>query len=204
MTARVFDHAFAWQVTPRQATAAAALLAVAATQRFGRPDHVIAVARGGIVPARAIAGLTGARLQIITARHNATSAPYTQATGQVTCTMTGTGPQPLSGRVFVVDDICDTGATLDAVTSALAALASEGTCLHTLTLCRNAGAAGRPALTVWDDLREWVIFPWEPGPPDGMAVRTLPGPPPRWMRRDRPPAAAGAEDRGLRARVLPA
>ena len=75
-----------------------------------------------------------------------------------------------------MDDICGTGATLAAVTSALARLAEPGAVLVTATLCRNAGSPCRPDLTVWDDLREWVIFPWEAGPPDGLPVRRLPDP----------------------------
>ncbi len=75
-----------------------------------------------------------------------------------------------------MDDICGTGATLTAVTSALARIAAPGAALVTATLCRNAGSPCRPDLTVWDDLREWVVFPWEARPPDGLPVRRLPDP----------------------------
>ena len=78
--------------------------------------------------------------------------------------------------MLIVDDICGTGATLHAVTSILRELAGPGTRLCSATLCRNAGAPARPGLTVWDDLREWVIFPWEPRPPEGTIIRTLPDP----------------------------
>ncbi len=176
MTGRIFDHAFAWQMTPRQLTSAASLLADAALSQFGPVDQVIAVERGGIEPARAIASHLGTRLCAIRARHNHTSDLYTQATGQVWCTAAGLPPAAVNGCVLIVDDICGTGATLRTVTSILRELAGPGTRPHTATLCRNAGASDKPQLTVWDNLREWVVFPWEPRPPGGTTLRTLPDP----------------------------
>ncbi len=176
MTGRVFDHVFAWQMTPRQVADAASLLAAAAAGRFGLVDQVFAIERGGIEPARAIAGKLGAHLRTVRARHNPTSDLYAQATGQVSCAVSGIAAGAVSGCVLIVDDICGTGATLHAVTSVLSGLAAPGSRLHTATLCRNAGASARPRLTVWDDLREWVVFPWEPRPPASTALRMLPDP----------------------------
>lgn len=176
MTARVFDHAFAWQMTHRQFTEATSLLAAAAASRFGSVDHVVAIGRGGTEPAGSIAGKLGARLHTVWARHNPTSDLYTQATGRVWCTVSGIAAGSISGCILVVDDICGTGATLDAVTSSLTDLAATGARLHTATLCRNAAASHRPGLTVWDGLREWVVFPWEPRPPAGTTIRILPDP----------------------------
>lgn len=175
MTGRVFDRAFAWQASTRQVTAAAHLLAAAAARDLGPPGHVIGIARGGLVPARAIARATSAPLTTVTAAHNPTNAPYTAATGHVTITRCLPDLAELHGPVLVIDDICGTGATLQAVTAALAA-ASPAASMYTLTLCHNAGAPMRPDYTIWDDLREWVIFPWEPRPAAGLPVRALAGP----------------------------
>jgi uncharacterized protein len=176
MTSRVFDHAFVWRMTSRQLTDAASLLAYSAARRFGPIGTVIAIERGGVQPARAIASQLSACLLTIRAQHNPTSDLYVEATGRVTCTVSGIKPGAINGQALVVDDICGTGATLHAVTSILGELAGPDTRLHTATLCRNAGASSRPELTVWDDLREWVIFPWEPAPPAGITIRILPEP----------------------------
>jgi hypoxanthine phosphoribosyltransferase len=172
VTSRAFNRDFAWQMTASQAAAAAVLAGAAA--RSGTVDAVIAVARGGTQPARDIAAALGVPVRTVRARHNPTDAMYAQATGHVSCDVAEAGP--LRGRVLVVDDICGTGATLATVTSALARLAAPGTALVTATLCRNAGSPSRPDLTVWDDLREWVIFPWEASPPHSLPVRYLPDP----------------------------
>ena len=173
MTGRVFDHGFAWQMTEHQAAAAAQRLADEVAQ-LGRVDEVIAIARGGIRPAHAIAARFGVPVRTVRARHNPDDALYAEATGNVACDVIR--PVSLRGRILVVDDICGTGATLRAVTGELARHATPGTTLATATLCRNAGAEVMPDLTVWDDLREWVIFPWEPQPEAGTAVKTLPDP----------------------------
>jgi hypoxanthine phosphoribosyltransferase len=173
MTSRAFNRDFAWQMTGPQAVTAAAILAGAAATG-GPVDAVIAIARGGTQAARVIAAALGAPVRTVRARHNPTDAMYAEATGRVWCDAAGAGP--LRGRIIVVDDICGTGATLATVTSALARVAEPGTALVTATLCRNAGSPCRPDLTVWDDLREWVIFPWEAGPPEGLPVRCLADP----------------------------
>jgi len=176
MTSRIFDRAFAWQMSQAQADAAAVLLADTAARLFGQPDQVVAIAGGGIAPGAAAAYRLGVPLLTIRAQHNPTSALYTQATGKVRCILDETVAGRLHGRVLVVDDICGTGATFGAVTTAVTQAAGSRIRLHTAALCRNAGAAARPAITIWDELREWVIFPWEPAPPPGISTRPLPAP----------------------------
>jgi hypoxanthine phosphoribosyltransferase len=176
VSGRAFDRAFAWQMNASQAAAAAKLLADAAAHT-GPVDEVIGIERGGIWAARAIAALLGVPIRTVCARHNATDGMYAEATGTVSCTAPGIEPGGLHGGVLLVDDIYGTGATLRTVDRELRARAQPGTNLRTATLCRNAGTASRPDLTVWDSLREWVIFPWEPVPEDiSVPMRPLPDP----------------------------
>ena len=44
--------------------------------------------------------------------------------------------------------------------------------VHTVALCRNAGAAHDPDLWLWT-VDDWVRFPWEPAPPADLAVENL-------------------------------
>jgi hypothetical protein len=151
------------------------MLADAARLR-GPVNEVIAVARGGIHPAHVVAGTLGVPLRRIQARHNPGDDLYSQVTGHVRCAAPGIEAGTLRGCVLIVDDICGTGAALQAVMAALAPLAAPGARLCTATLCRNTRAASQPDLTIWDNLREWVIFPWEISAPAGIPVRALPSP----------------------------
>lgn len=44
--------------------------------------------------------------------------------------------------------------------------------MHTVALCRNAGAAHDPQLWLWT-VDDWVRFPWEPAKPAGVPVENL-------------------------------
>ncbi|MFD0432111.1 phosphoribosyltransferase [Streptomyces zhihengii] len=91
----------------------------AAIAPSGEVSIVIAVANGGTIPGAGLAG----RLTVprhIHAKHNRTDAIHTQATGNVAVAFPDGFPDALSGQVLLVDDICGSGATFDAVTAALA------------------------------------------------------------------------------------
>jgi hypoxanthine phosphoribosyltransferase len=164
MTIRVFDHTHLWRLSDSALDQAVTLLATAAATDFGRFASVIGVAEGGRIPATRIAAQLGIPIAIVRARHNPTDATYTPASGNVWCDPDGLAP---AGQVLVVDDICGSGATLRTVVTALTERSAPGARLVTATLCRNAGAATTPDLWVWDDLRDWVVFPWETQPPTG-------------------------------------
>ncbi|MGH4020503.1 MAG: phosphoribosyltransferase [Pseudonocardiaceae bacterium] len=169
---RVFDHARLWAASEVGVSEATRLLASAARTGFGPIGHVIGIAEGGQTPAALIAAHLDVPIRIVQARHNPTEAPYTQATGKVTCDIGSIPAGSMRGRVLLVDDICGTGATLCTVTDALA---TPDLRLISCVLCLNAGAPMTPDLWVWE-VRDWVVFPWEAVPDTSLTRVDLPIP----------------------------
>lgn len=162
---RIFEHRHLWRLNPTTYRHGIDILVDAALSRLRKIATVIGVADGGRAAAYAITGRTGASMVIVPARHNTGDGTSMQATGEVWC-----DTEPLRalrgdrGPFLVVADICGTGATLGAVTAALAGFVSPAASICTAALCRNEGApAGVPDLYLWG-VADWVVFPWEPTP----------------------------------------
>ncbi|GAB3677636.1 phosphoribosyltransferase [Saccharopolyspora tripterygii] len=180
---RVFEHHRLWRMHNSMMLQACDLLATAAGQLttsagMDKVSAVIGIAHGGTTPAHRIAARLDVQAHIIRASHNTTDAPYSPATGTVTCDLGSWQPSPpthLAGTVLVVDDICGTGATFAAVLDALRRRAEPDTRFLTCALCRNRGAPTPPDLYCWD-VADWVAFPWEEIPADPS---TTPLPPPK-------------------------
>lgn len=174
--ARVFARQRILQVTPEGYLAGVRLLAKAAQLRHGPITAVIGVANGGLAPAQALGALLAVPGYRVDARHNSTDALYTQASGHVTYDVrrlaSALAGRRLGGRILLVDDICGTGATFHALHPALDNYLASGATIHTVVLCRNAGAVHEPDLWLWT-VDDWVRFPWEPAPPTDMAVENL-------------------------------
>lgn len=142
------------------------------------PDVVIGVARGGTRLAHALAARLCRPHLVVRASHNPGDAVRQQATGLVTLDVTAATNFDHGLRVLLCDDIYGTGATVRAVSAALDTLIVPRQ-IRTVTLCRNEGASDHPDLWLWE-VRDWVIFPWEPPPP---ASQTRMLPPPYHVRR---------------------
>lgn len=179
---RVFEHHRLWQLHSSPMLQACGLLAATARQltsstHLGEINTVIGIAHGGSTPAQHIAGLLGLPAHGIRASHNATDAPYSPATGAVTCDLSSwqpSAPTRLAGTVLVVDDICGTGATFTAVLDALRPWTEPDAHFLTCALCRNRGAPKPPDLYCWD-VGDWVVFPWE-NVPASHPTTPLPSP----------------------------
>lgn len=113
---RVFEHQRIWRVTPEALSDACLLLFAAISRDHPKVNHVIAIANGGVAPARVLAGRLGVKARTGRARHNADDGLYRQASGRVTVDFDAfrrpLGRRKLDGTILVGDDICGSGATL--------------------------------------------------------------------------------------------
>jgi len=121
-----------------------------------RPDAVVGISRGGLVPASMAAGLLAAPLAMI---------GFERGSGAVQWI----GAPPEAGRVLLVDDGCSTGGTMRAVRAALLAEGRE---------CLTLAVVHDPEVTEYvpdlsHPMRELWRFPWERGEatPSGRALR---------------------------------
>ena len=177
---RIFERRRLWRLERPTFHAAARLLAQAVVEPAGGGDGgvdlVVGVARGGQALAEALAVSLGVGVCMIGARHNLTDARYLQASGHVEVDLSPLAAGAVAGaRCLVADDICGTGATLQAVTHQLERRWAAQ--VRTCTLCRNDGAGGRPLPDWWVwDVRDWVAFPWEPPPSPHAPTVALPTP----------------------------
>ncbi|WP_411145863.1 phosphoribosyltransferase [Streptomyces sp. x-80] len=164
--ARVFQGKRVWAMSQDAFLAAAAL--IAAHEKDTAPELVVGLARGGVPLAQETGRILGIPAVEIRARHNVSDLVGIQATGEVEVDE-ATLLTAVAGarRVLVVDDICGSGATLQAVA---ALLSDAGVAARTAVLCRNDGADFPLDIWVWP-VADWVGFPWEdPAPPDSTPL----------------------------------
>jgi hypoxanthine phosphoribosyltransferase len=122
-----------------------------------RPDTVVGIARGGLVPATMTAGILALPLDMIA---------FDRSSGSVAWIST---PPAGSGRVLLVDDGCSSGHTMLSVRTALL---SEGRECLTMAVVHDPEVTAyvpdlsHPMRTLWR-------FPWERGEvtPAGRALR---------------------------------
>ncbi|MFD0274682.1 phosphoribosyltransferase [Kitasatospora sp. NPDC127111] len=170
---RTFTRTAPYAPTIYQCFDAARLLAESKVGSAPPVSAVIGIANGGLKPAAVIAEYLGVPLHTATARHNTSNEPWQQATGHVTVALPADLPAALDRTVLLVDDIAGSGATFNAVATALAPRLAVGSAVRTLALCRNIGCAEGPDRWIWD-VDDWVVFPWET--PHTGETRRLPAP----------------------------
>lgn len=165
---RVFIESCVWSVDYSAVVSAARMLATGEAAQ----DHdvVVAVARGGLVPAAVVAAELRLPMFPIAVRHNTTEDVRVPATHAISIDSDLSHAVALGARILVVDDISGSGATLAHVATALSGLTSRP--FRCVTLCRNVGTAYVPDAWVWD-VADWVSFPWEPPPPEHLGIRPL-------------------------------
>lgn len=120
-----------------------------------RPDVIVAIAKGGLIPARILSDLLGVdEIGVIEAKFYMgidyrRDKPFIKSIAI---------PPIKNKRVLVVDDVSDTGRTLQLVTDTLALHAPQA--LKSLTLYVKPWSTYTPDYfyAVTD---EWIVFPWE-------------------------------------------
>ncbi|MET9887159.1 phosphoribosyltransferase family protein [Streptomyces sp. NPDC006430] len=182
MTTRVFENRRVWQLTQGEFLTAACL--IADQEAEFAPGAVIGIARGGVPLAEIVAEQLGVPAVVVRARHNAPVGIQQAATGRVLLDQRhndgALAALPAASSLLVVDDICGSGATLQAITDMLTAtVGPDG--VRTAVLCRNEGSDYPLDSWGWD-VADWVHFPWEPAPESGR----LEALPPLTRLRSRP------------------
>jgi hypothetical protein len=115
------------------------------------PDFVLGIARGGLVPAVRISHLLGCGFRVIQVLHYLKSRRLARPR-----LISGSGR--LSGGVLVVDDVADTGETLEFAVRY--ARRRGGREVRTATLGYKPHSKFVPDYFVFRTSR-WVVFPWE-------------------------------------------
>ncbi len=125
-----------------------------------RPDGVVGIARGGIVPASMAAGILALPLSFLT---------HDKSTGA----MSWLGPPCPGRRVLLVDDCCSSGETLRRARDATIA---EGRDCLTLTIVHDPDVA-RYVPDLSHPMRDLFRLPWERGEatPTGRAAKAAGG-----------------------------
>ena len=132
-----------------------------------RPDVVVAVARGGLLPGGAVAYALGTKGVGTLNVEFYTDIGQTLADPRVLPPLMDTSDLP-GAHVLVVDDVADSGRTLALVMEMLGEHGAEA---------RSAVLYTKPRTIVqpdysWKDTDLWITFPWSADPPvDGAQAR---------------------------------
>jgi uncharacterized protein len=133
-----------------------------------KPDHVIGLARGGLIPATIIANTLGVRTVISHGYHS-----YDEDT----CLRDYRNPhgimyqdgvidlrKGLQGpNVLIVDDLCDEGITMDGMVTRLNTKFHRGILnVKTAVLFCKGRSRFRPTYSAEECGDDWLSFPWEP------------------------------------------
>jgi hypoxanthine phosphoribosyltransferase len=124
------------------------------------PDVVVAIARGGLVLAGAIAyaldikSCGSLNVEFYTGPHSRLPKPI------VTPPLLDE-PSLAGKRVLLVDDVSDSGRTLSLVVDLLAAIGAE---VRTVVLYTKPGTVHVPTYS-WRSTDLWIAFPWSARPP---------------------------------------
>jgi hypothetical protein len=140
--------------------AAARQLAARVVDSGYRPDLIVAVARGGLTVAGALAYALGVKncftmnVEFYTGVDQRLDVPVILPPTLDVVDLAGL-------RVLIADDVADTGRTLELVRAAVAPHVAAAACA---VLYRKPRSIVEPEY-VWRSTERWVTFPWSADPP---------------------------------------
>ncbi len=122
-----------------------------------KPDLIIGLARGGLIPAGILSYKFSCKVETI-------RWSYMDIVHQDTTSLTNLFCTP-DQNILIVDDLCDSGKTIEAVTEYVANICTNKN-IKVATLINNIGLpsnmvnfTGRNINREYD--KQWFVFPWE-------------------------------------------
>jgi hypoxanthine phosphoribosyltransferase len=114
------------------------------------PDFVVGVARGGLVPAVRLSHIMDSEFRVIHVR-------YYDGRQRMKAPTLISDSGPIKGKVLVVDDVADTGASLEFIVNHLK---KKGAKVKVAAIaCKPCSKFKPDYFTFVTD--KWVVFPWE-------------------------------------------
>lgn len=140
-----------WDEVDKAVTALAS-----AVKRDFDPDVIVGIARGGLIPAVRLSHLLGDRLlRVIHLRY------YKGANLRTEKPELLADVDRLSGKVLLVDDVADTGVSLEFALDHLKGKGAEE--IRVATIACKSKSRFRPDYYVFET-DKWIVFPWEEAP----------------------------------------
>lgn len=122
-----------------------------------KPDTILSIARGGLVPGLKIAHLFDIpHFEVLCVRHNTTSDMFPERNTPQVCWSNIASLE--HSQVLIVDDIVGSGETMQIALDL--ARRCEPAAIRTASLVFNKHGARPPDYFTWE-VDDWVIFPWE-------------------------------------------
>ncbi|MBI2578888.1 MAG: hypothetical protein HYW26_04200 [Candidatus Aenigmarchaeota archaeon] len=128
-----------------------------------RPDVVISIASGGLVPGKLLKEMLGVKVMGVISAHYYEKNGNKRKECLVEKVLSGFVPRHTDLNILLVDDIADTGTTFREVLKALPDLLGHGEwSIKTASLLMKPHSAFVPDYYALE-AEDWIVFPWEIG-----------------------------------------